>query len=68
MALLILTYIYYGFSYFIEFKIDFYSKINNELLILRIEYLMFRYALILVDDDFREFMSNKFFQAKDAEN
>ena len=68
MALLILTYIYYGFSYFIEFKIDFYSKINNELLILIIEYLMFRYALILVDDDFREFMSNKFFQAKDAEN
>jgi hypothetical protein len=68
MALLILTYIYYGFSYFLEFKIDFYSKINNELLILIIEYLMFRYALILVDDDFREFMSNKFFQAKDAEN
>ena len=29
---------------------------------------MFRYVLLLVDDDFREFMSNKFVQAKEAEN
>ena len=68
MALLVFTYLYYTISYILEFEIDFYDKVNYKFLILVIEYLMFRYALIFVDDDFKEFMSNKFFKAKDAEN
>jgi hypothetical protein len=68
MVILLFTYSYYFLSYFFEYKVDFFEKINWEFIILATEYLMFRYVLLLVDDDFREFMSNKFVQAKEAEN
>jgi hypothetical protein len=68
MVILLFTYSYYSLSYFFEYKVDFFEKINWEFIILATEYLMFRYVLLLVDDDFREFMSNKFVQAKEAEN
>jgi hypothetical protein len=68
MVILLFTYSYYSLSYFFEYKVDFFEKINWEFIILATEYLMFRYVLLLVDDDFKEFMSNKFVQAKEAEN
>ena len=59
MLIMILTYTYYGISYFLEFKVDFFTEINIEFIAIVIEYLSIRYVLILVDSDFQEFTMNK---------
>ena len=59
MLIMILTYTYYGISYYLEFKKDFFTQINIEFIVIMIEYLSIRYVLILVDSDFQEFTMNK---------
>ena len=54
--IMILTYLYYAISYYIEYKFDITQKLNSELFILVCEVLTFRYAINLIDDDMIEFI------------
>jgi len=67
MLLMILTYIYFGISYYLEFKINLFEKINGEIIILVMEYLIYRYLIFFVDDDFNIFTMNKIKRAIEAE-
>ena len=67
MLILILTYIYFGISYYLEFKINFFDKINGEVIILVIEYLILKYLIFFVDDEFNIFTLNKIKRAIEAE-
>ncbi len=67
MLLMILTFIYFGISYYLEFKINLFEKINGEIIILVMEYLIYRYLIFFVDDDFNIFTMNKIKRAIEAE-
>jgi hypothetical protein len=67
LLLIVLTYLYFIVSYKISFQDSSFLKIDWEKLVQTFILIVVRYIWMSLDENFKEYMKTKYFEAKDSE-